>query len=138
MNKTKQVKVISNLSQDEIDELRNDSFELTNRDYLQSICNHRKPGGMEDSLIYDKSTGIVKCYICGIQFKPINLDEDIKNKDIDDIFQTMKLMDPNNEIYDLRELGRSYIEAKYYHDQSSKDKLYEYFTKIRKVYASKF
>ena len=88
------------LSDEEIKELMNnqDSFTLalTNRELLQSYCNHRKPGGMGDSLV-DDGDGYVKCTICGARFKPLpdNMSqEEIMEsiEQVENIVQTIKIM----------------------------------------------
>ena len=88
------------LSDEEIKELMSnqDSFTLalTNRELLQSYCNHRKPGGMGDSLV-DDGDGYVKCTICGARFRvlPDNMtQEEIMEsiEQVENIVQTIKIM----------------------------------------------
>lgn len=88
------------LTDDEIKELQNkqDTFmwDLTNREYLEAICTHRKPGGMEDSLV-DDGDGYVRCTICGQRFRILpdstSMEEIVDSiEKVCDIVQTIKLM----------------------------------------------
>lgn len=96
-----QQKIMNNLTAEEIQKLQQQhsqfSLGLTERESLQAACNHRVPDGSDDSLVYDKETGIVRCTICGYEFRPIEPDESYESiKDasdrIIDILQTIKMM----------------------------------------------
>lgn len=73
------------------------SLGLTQKEMLQSACNHRRPDGTETSLVFDPDTGIARCTICGYEFRPIEADSnyeticDATNRIID-ILQTIKIM----------------------------------------------
>lgn len=63
------------------------------RELLQAACLHRNFDNRSDSLMYDSKTGIVKCEICGSEFKPIDLDvEDLENQDLNDVYNTIKVI----------------------------------------------
>lgn len=94
-------KVMNVLSDAEIKELQQNtsqfSLGLTEREVLQGACNHRSPDGTSDTLVFDQSTGIARCTICGYEFRPIEPDvnyESIKDAAdrIVDILQTIKIM----------------------------------------------
>lgn len=77
----------------------NFSLGLTERDVLRAKCTHRKPGGMEDSLLFDQNTGTVRCTICGYEFRPIEADTSLESisdsvAGIVDILQTIKILFP--------------------------------------------
>lgn len=95
------VKVMNTLNADEIKELQQQtsqfSLGLTHREVLRAQCNHRTIDGSSDSLVFDKDTGIVRCTICGYEFRPLEPDtspEEIKNDvaRLVDMLQTVKLL----------------------------------------------
>lgn len=96
-----QPKVMNVLSDEEIKQLQQTSNQfslgLTEKEMLQSACNHRVADGSHDSLVFDPLTGIARCTICGYEFRPV--DENTNNDDIKeaserivDILQTIKLL----------------------------------------------
>ena len=94
-------KVMNVLTADEIKQLQAQrsqfSLGLTEKEALQSACNHRAVDGMADSLSFDQATGKAVCQICGYEFRPIEPDvsyETIKDASdrIVDILQTIKIM----------------------------------------------
>jgi hypothetical protein len=94
-------KIMNVLSDEEIKTLQSSnsqfSLGLTQREVLQSACNHRKADGSETSLVYDPETGVARCTICGYEFRPIEADtnyDTIKDSAdrLVDILQTIKLM----------------------------------------------
>lgn len=96
-----QPKVKNLLTAEEIKELMQTgtqfSLGLTQKEVLQSRCNHRSADGTTDTLVFDPNTGIARCTICGYEFKPIDAETSIDSiKDsvssIIDILQTIKIL----------------------------------------------
>ena len=93
------------LDEKEIEVLKsseNVTYKLTSLDLLKGACSHCDSTG-HDTLIFNDSTAIARCSICGAEFRPVrdfkdDIDQVINN--VVDILESIKIANPDIADYE--------------------------------------